>query len=55
MCRLRRWAFIISGGIDMTDIEFMSEALELAKKGSPLSEKDTKELYRLLYKFLEQN
>ncbi len=33
MCRLRRWAFIISGGIDMTDIEFMSEALELAKKG----------------------
>lgn len=26
---------------------------ELAKKGSPLTEKDAKELYRLLYKFLE--
>jgi DNA-binding MarR family transcriptional regulator len=26
---------------------------ELAKSVSPLSEKDTKELYRLLYKFLE--
>ena len=27
--------------------------LELGKKGSPLTEKDAKELYRLLYKFLE--
>ncbi len=27
---------------------------ELAKSVSPLSEKDTKELYRLLYKFLER-
>ncbi len=27
--------------------------LELGKKGSPLNEKDVKELYRLLYKFLE--
>ena len=27
--------------------------LELAKTGSPLTEKDVKELYRLLYKFLE--
>ena len=27
--------------------------LELGKSGSPLNEKDVKELYRLLYKFLE--
>ncbi len=27
--------------------------LELGKNGSPLNEKDVKELYRLLYKFLE--
>ena len=27
--------------------------LELGKKSSPLTEKDVKELYRLLYKFLE--
>ncbi len=27
--------------------------LELAKEGSPLTEEDAKELYRLLYKFLE--
>ena len=27
--------------------------LELSKKGSPLTEDDAKELYRLLYKFLE--
>ncbi len=27
--------------------------LDLAKKGSPLTENDAKELYRLLYKFLE--
>ena len=27
--------------------------VELAKKGSPISEKDAKELYGLLYKFLE--
>ena len=27
--------------------------LELAKNESPLTEKDVKELYRLLYKFLE--
>ena len=27
--------------------------IELAKKGSPLDEEDAKELYRLLYKFLE--
>ncbi len=26
---------------------------ELANQGSPLTEKDAKELYRLLYKFLE--
>ena len=29
--------------------------LQIASKGSPLSEKEAKELYRLLYKYLEQN
>ena len=43
---------ITKKGIDLKE-KCKDIPLELAKNGSPLSEKDVKELYRLLYKFLD--